>query len=244
VLTLVNFPSVRPSNKTPFTLYTRDPGSSQEITKQHTILAGETEDVEFFSTNRDRQGGSEGGDCQYLPAIYNPETGSLEVYASTPLYLLGHRVKRLRHAGLTSQASRAADYRAKRNTLGETFGTKKAKSQIRAEERNKVDVSAMESIKGHLMEAIGESEEVTDTVISDLIPQPNMETTEPALVYPREALIPDAEWSAIDASGLLKAKDDRARAAMLPWRRSKFVEEKMRLAVGSAFSTAAKKSTV
>ena len=48
----------------------------------------------------------------------------------------------------------------RRNDLGEAFGTKKAKSQIRAEERNRVDVGAMQGVKGHLMESIGIKTEV------------------------------------------------------------------------------------
>lgn len=57
-------------------------------------------------------------------------------------------------------ANPAADakalWREKRNDLGEAFGTRKAKTQIKAEERNKVDVGAMQGVKGHLMESIGE----------------------------------------------------------------------------------------
>ena len=96
---------------------------------------------------------------RYLPAIYNPDAGTLHIHTSTPLYLIGHRVKRLRTAALTT-TSRAIDYRAKRNDLGEVFGTRKAKSQIRAEERNKVNVGSMQGVKGHLMEAIGEQMDI------------------------------------------------------------------------------------
>lgn len=41
-----------------------------------------------------------------------------------------------------------------RNTLGITFGTKKAQKAIRAAERDKVDVAAMEGVTGHLQESI------------------------------------------------------------------------------------------
>jgi hypothetical protein len=47
-----------------------------------------------------------------------------------------------------------AEYRAKRNDLGEVFGTRKAKSQIRAAERGKVNAAAMEGVRDHLMESI------------------------------------------------------------------------------------------
>lgn len=66
-LTAVNFPAVRPSKNTPFDIYSReDDPSSSAITKQHTLIAGETEDVEYFSTNRDRYQAGEGHDCQYV----------------------------------------------------------------------------------------------------------------------------------------------------------------------------------
>lgn len=154
-------------------------------------------------------------------------------------------MKRLRNAGLTNPQARAADYKAKRNDLGEVFGTKKAKSQIRAEERNKVDIGAMQGLKGHLMEAIGEKEEESAVALpSELIPTPDLNTIEPSLVYPREALIPEGEWMAIDANALIKAKDDKERAGLLPYRRSRYAESKMRMAIGSGSSTSLKKSVV
>jgi DNA-directed RNA polymerase I subunit RPA49 len=61
-------------------------------------------------------------------------------------------------SGLSTDAT--IEWKTRRNDLGEAFGTRKAKSQIRAEERNRVDVSAMEGVKGHLMESIGETEVV------------------------------------------------------------------------------------
>lgn len=149
----VNFPSIKPSKMTPFTLYSRDPASSSELAKQHTLVAGETEDVEYFSTNRDRNAG-EGADCQYLAAVYDPATRTLNV-SPAPLYLLSHRVKRLREAPLSGTPEAMTMWKAKRNDLGETFGTRKAKSQIRAEERNKVDISAMSGVRTDLIASIG-----------------------------------------------------------------------------------------
>jgi DNA-directed RNA polymerase I subunit RPA49 len=61
----VNFPSVRPSKATPYTVYSREIGSSKELARQRTCIAGETEDVEFFSLNRDYPS-SEATDCQYV----------------------------------------------------------------------------------------------------------------------------------------------------------------------------------
>ena len=65
-LVLANFPSIRPSKDTPFILYSRDPTSSTNIARQSTVLAGETEDVDFFSTNRAQGSSTESSECQYV----------------------------------------------------------------------------------------------------------------------------------------------------------------------------------
>ena len=50
-----------------------------------------------------------------------------------------------------------------RNELGETFGTKKAQSAIRAQERNRVDVDAMRGVAVHLQESIQQNTESLPT---------------------------------------------------------------------------------
>ncbi|WWC61294.1 uncharacterized protein I303_103875 [Kwoniella dejecticola CBS 10117] len=216
----VNFPSVRPSKNTPFTIYTRDVGSSSDLTKQHSIIAGETEDVEFFSTNRDHNLNTEGADCQYLPALYDPSTGQVHIHPSTPLYLLTHGVKRLRASVNAPLLDKQAHWKAQRNDLGETFGTRKAKTQIRAEERNKVDVGAMQGVKGHLMGSIPELAMNDGPILAnESIPTPNVTTSDPSEVYPRDSLISSQEWSSIDVKSLQQADDDETRQKALPWRR-------------------------
>lgn len=54
----------------------------------------------------------------------------------------------------TSDAPSTNQYQQARTTLGETFGTKKAKAAIRAQERNKVDVSAMEGVMDYVIQGI------------------------------------------------------------------------------------------
>lgn len=51
-------------------------------------------------------------------------------------------------------APTALQFREARDALGETFGTKKAKANIRARERNRVDVSAMEGVMDFVMDGI------------------------------------------------------------------------------------------
>ena len=66
--------------------------------------------------------------------------------------MLARRVKALKD--LAPAPSTSAERVEARNTLGITFGTKKAQKAIRAAERNKVDIAAMEGVTGHLQESI------------------------------------------------------------------------------------------
>lgn len=173
----------------------------------------------------------EGSDCQYLAALYDPETNKLHV-TSTPLYLLAHRVKRLRDLGPSTAPELTTQWKAKRNDLGEAFGTRKAKTQIKAEERNKVDVSAMRGVRDDLISSIAAKEAADDTVAPpEVIPVPNLTTSNVAEVYPRDAIVPDHEWSSLNVTELVNAADDKERSACLPYRRSRWISNKLRVAV-------------
>lgn len=90
-----------------------------------------------------------------MPALYDPATNSLVVHPSTPTYILAQRVKRLKSMGQTTNLSNPMEQRMlKRDQLGETFGTRKAKSRIKAVERNKVDAEAQAGVKDHLLSSI------------------------------------------------------------------------------------------
>jgi DNA-directed RNA polymerase I subunit RPA49 len=86
--------------------------------------------------------------------VHNKRTGTTTLRPA-PLHLLAHRVKALK--GIKSAPVSAQERTQARATLGETFGTKRAKANIRAQERNKVDVSAMEGVAEHLQGRIEQS---------------------------------------------------------------------------------------
>jgi hypothetical protein len=91
---------------------------------------------------------------RYLVGVHNKRTGITTLRAA-PLHILTHRVKALK--GMDPTPVSAQERLQARATLGEAFGTKKAKANIRAQERNKVDVSAMEGVVGHLQDRIEQS---------------------------------------------------------------------------------------
>jgi len=139
-------------------------------------------------------------------------------------------------------AEAQVQYRAQRNDLGEAFGTRKAKSQIKAQERGKVNAAAMEGVKDHLMESIVVNEETEGESLnrtnsrkltavangpSAFIPVPNMTTDDVTRVYPRESIVPSAEWAVIDVKPFIKAKDEKERLVSLPSRHSAWVNNKL-----------------
>jgi DNA-directed RNA polymerase I subunit RPA49 len=96
---------------------------------------------------------------RYLPVIYNPSSGEMVIQPAIPTYLLAQRVKRTKVSDmmLNSAFMSTIPHLTKRDQLGEAFGTRKAKSRIRANERNKVDASAQESARAHLMQHIDDA---------------------------------------------------------------------------------------
>lgn len=231
-----------------------DQGSSSnaEFAKQPTLIAGETGDMEFFSVNKDLDLPEENYNCQYLPALYDPSTQSLVVAPSAPTYIMVQRVKRLKSMGhQTTHPSNPAEQRMlMRDQLGETFGTRKAKNRIKAVERNKVDAQAQAGVKDHLLSSIESaslnipSAEALEVLANNarLIPPPNLTTTDPEEVYALNDLIPSEEYSAIDPTPIIKAADDRERMKLLPFGSSRWIEQKLRLALNMPFGT--KKPTV
>ncbi|KAI5448876.1 DNA-directed RNA polymerase I subunit rpa49 [Naganishia albida] len=236
----VNFPAIRPGNRTSFQMYKRERNLLPEVplADQQTVVACETQDVEFYSINKDLADGSnEQFACEYLPAIYDPSTQQIIVQPAIPTYVLAQRVKRTK-LSITHVTSRENDlsHMAKRDVLGEAFGTRKAKSRIRANERNKVDATGQDSVRDHLMVAIEEAARSAananvDTPASAILPPPNTNTTDPSEVYPLSALIPAEEAAAIDWKKLSNTKlDAKERVALFPFRGSRWLEQKMRLA--------------
>lgn len=176
---LANFPSVKPTKSTSFKCYrtqtqkTKADNEEVPFAEMPMLIAGETEAVDFYSSE-ETQRASVGSRCvhtvfhnpsslisnflafssfsrRYLVGVHNKRAGTTTLRVA-PLHILTHEVKALK--GLQPAAVSTLQRLEARAALGETFGTKKAKQVIRAQERNKVDVSAMEGVADHLQESI------------------------------------------------------------------------------------------
>ncbi|KAF9264475.1 RNA polymerase I associated factor, A49-like protein [Marasmius fiardii PR-910] len=240
---LVSFPALKAPESTAFKCFSEGGKvNSQEI------IVGETPEVEFVSNDGESRHVAASG-CHYLLAVHDPRTSSLRIIPTpkTP-HVLGRTVKKLKSIPIGAIPSNLA-YREARTTLGETFGTKKAKAAIRAEQRNRVDVAAMQGVMQHVIDGIEkgaeglltaeEVKEIEDT--NRPIPQFDDTTTDPAEVYPLHNIIPESEWRAIDTSQFDAAKSPKDRIALLPSARPDWVQTHVRALEGSNQKSAKKK---
>ncbi|KAL7411735.1 RNA polymerase I associated factor, A49-like protein [Mrakia frigida] len=240
---LANFPSIQAPTNVPFKLYRdRKTDESKPFEEQLTLLAGETNGVEFFSTNRDNEpdvGEPVGGyPCRYLLGVHDPSTNTLTL-APTPAYLLSHSVKRLKDLKpMENPDEENANRIEARNKLGEAFGTKKSKSRIKTAERNKIDTAGMEGMRNQLEESIlvaGKdlpSQETIKQVADDArpIPPPNMAAETPSEAYSLASIISPAVTASLKPfiKELLEAEEDKDRITMLPFKHSEWVKRRVR----------------
>jgi DNA-directed RNA polymerase I subunit RPA49 len=173
-----------------------------------------------------------------LPQLKNP-------------HLLTHTVKALKSIQPISAPSKTA-FREAKNALGETFGTKKAKAAIRAQERNHVDIGAMTGVMDYVMESIDKgaeglmtSEEAKEFADSNrLIPTFDAAATEPNDVYPLHNIVPEAEWKALSVSAFEATPNEKERLALLPFRYSTYIKQHLHTITSSTQAPKAKKKNL
>ncbi|KAF8626021.1 hypothetical protein AX15_005111 [Amanita polypyramis BW_CC] len=235
---LVNYPALEAPPSTPFRCYARKKvkkaSTAQDSDKipdvEDILVVGETDSVEFVSNQDESKKAAQAG-CRYLVSVYDRTTGQITVLPATKTpYILTRTVKALKSIPPAAAPSVLA-YKEARTTLGETFGTKKAKTAIRAEERNHIDVSAMEGVMDFVMEGIergsgglmtqDEAKETADK--NRLIPPYSATATEPEDIYPLHEIIPETEWKALSVSTLEQATSEKDRIILLPYRHSEWI---------------------
>ncbi|KAK7045471.1 DNA-directed RNA polymerase I subunit rpa49 [Paramarasmius palmivorus] len=242
---LVSFPALQAPNSTVFKCYAPD----GQVKEGRMDVVGETPDVEFVSHFVESQRAASSG-CRYMLAVHNRKTSSLTLLpeSKTP-HILTRTVKALKANPDESQSTSLA-YREARNALGETFGTKKAKAAIRAEERNRVDVGAMQGVMQHVMSGIEkgaenlmtteEAKEIEDS--NRPIPRFNDRTDDPAEVYPLHNIIPEAEWKVISTSEFDNTKTLKEMASLLPMARPEWIQSHLKALENISSPKAARKT--
>ncbi|KIM29209.1 hypothetical protein M408DRAFT_120522 [Serendipita vermifera MAFF 305830] len=221
---LAVFPSILPLQDTGFSPYSNET-EAVDFASAKTLIAGETDAVQFISTNRDKV--EPGYNCQYLIGIRDKTTNKMTI-RTAPLFLISHHVKALESLSAGTGNDRQEYIKAK-NQLGEAFGTKKARAAIRAAERNKVDVGALGSGVQDVLQDMIQSKTSTLPQKEDaertaddnrLVPRYNAGAVSPAEVYPLEFIISDAELKTISL--------DRTALGSLPFRRSTWINDNVK----------------
>ncbi|KAG6866334.1 hypothetical protein C0991_005801 [Blastosporella zonata] len=208
----------------------KQPEKAEISHEQDLLVVGETDDVEFISNEAESRRVADSG-CRYVIAVHNKRTSTLSILPTTKSpHILTRTVKALKSIP-PSAAPSQQDYKQARTTLGETFGTKKAKANIRAQERNRVDVSAMEGVMGHLQQGIDRgaaglmtTEEAREEADKNrLIPTFDASAVDPEDSYPLHNIIPEVEWKALSISAFDQAAGEKERKALLPFGYSNWV---------------------
>ncbi|KAG6879646.1 hypothetical protein C0992_000281, partial [Termitomyces sp. T32_za158] len=234
---VVSYPALQAPSSTPFKCYAnkkakneaKQPEKVGNVNERKLLLVGETQDIEFISNEGESKRAAESG-CRYLIAVHNKRTSTLNILptAKTP-YILTRTVKSLK--SIPTSAPSQHEYRHARNVLGETFGTKKAKASIRAQERNRIDVSAMEGVMYHLQQGIDrgaaglltpeEAKEEADK--NRLIPPFDAAAVDPEDCYPLHNIISEVEWKVLSISAFDQATGPGERKALLPFKWSNWI---------------------
>ncbi|KAJ2915099.1 hypothetical protein MD484_g5302, partial [Candolleomyces efflorescens] len=253
---LISYPAVTPPESTAFKCYARKKSKNLEHGIQaepndDILLAGETDVVEFMTNEAETERAADSG-SQYFLAVHNRRTGKVTLLpqAKTP-HLLTHTVKALKSIEPAAVPSKT-QFREAKNALGDTFGTKKAKAAIRAQERNHVDIGAMAGVMNYVMDSIqkgaeglmttDEAKEFADS--NRLIPSFDATATEPNDVYPLHNIIPEAEWKALSVSAFDSTTNDKERLALLPHRHSDWVRRQLKAITTSKDSAKTKKKNL
>ncbi|KAL8277074.1 hypothetical protein RQP46_010502 [Phenoliferia psychrophenolica] len=239
------FPSATPPPTTPFTLYSQ----GGTVGEGPTVLAAETPDMEYDSRNQmgvgfgggDGQvsGEGQGYSVEYMLGVHNPRNNTLTLHAA-PLHSLSTSVKALKHAPASITSTQ---FTVQKALLGTTFGTKKAIRSINAQARNKLDASSFgtgsgstSALQSLLQDSIATSTTSLPTSsaiehsanLSRPIPPPNFDATKPDEVYAVDSVVSDAELAQIHLEPIVAAMGVKERNALLPYRRSQFITNRMR----------------
>ncbi|GJJ09367.1 hypothetical protein Clacol_003589 [Clathrus columnatus] len=214
----VTFPAIEPARTTPFRFYIREStiaensNSNKGFEIENGIIVGETDTIDLYTGIRDQK------------------TNKITL-RNAPLHVLARDVKAVKSLDPLTTKNHE-EWIAAKNALGETFGSKKTKQAIKTMERNKIDVSAMENVVGHIQGSIESgtlmlpTKEEAKVITNENRPIPpcNTDASSPDEVYVLSDIIPGVEYDSIIISRLLTASDE-AKRSCLPYSRSQWIND-------------------
>ncbi|CAO3667822.1 unnamed protein product [Umbelopsis vinacea] len=233
---LVTFPGTQPADDTLFDSYKHR--SSGDAKKKQRIVAGETEKIEFVGKNFGTDSTTD-LPCRYVVAVYDKKDNTITLQEA-PVINMHRTVKALK--GLKSQATAKNSFLEAKNALGDTFGTKKARQQIRSAERNEVKaealgldvVSTMQNEIDEAAQAVPTMDEIKEDQEKERpVPPYDASATAPADIYNLDDIISPEELNAVPIKDILKCTNLQEIQEHLPYTLSEFVNSRLLSIVAS-----------
>ncbi|KAF9427826.1 DNA-directed RNA polymerase I subunit rpa49 [Podila epigama] len=228
---LAIFPGITPPKNIAFNVY--KPNSEEgKNKKKRRIVEADTGKVEFVGQNFGES--ARPSYCRYVIAIRDKETDSI-TFKDAPVITVNRTIKSLKSAKHIKSSSE--QFTEAKNALGEAFGTKKIKQQIKSIERNAVNVSTLDNVASILHDSISaktsalpSKAEIKSEADEDRpIPPYDIDATKVEDIYKMDALIPPAEYQVIPFKPLLE-KVERPLEA-LPFQQSTYVNDSLKAAL-------------
>ncbi|KAF9209457.1 DNA-directed RNA polymerase I subunit rpa49 [Haplosporangium sp. Z 27] len=231
---LAVFPGISPDKSIPFNVYKPD-NEDAKTKKKRRILEADTGKVEFVGQNFGE--GSRQGFCRYVIAIRDKETDKV-TFKDAPVIAVNRTIKSLKNAKL--HVSAREQFLQAKNTLGEAFGTKKIKQQIKSVERNAVNVNTLESVASILHDSIAAKTsalpskvEIKTQADEDRpIPPYDINATKVEDIYKIDSLITPAEYQLIPFKTLLDKTTQPL--SVLPFQDSTYVNNGLKAALSTS----------
>ncbi|KAG0257690.1 DNA-directed RNA polymerase I subunit rpa49 [Mortierella polycephala] len=223
---LAVFPGIAPPKSAPFNIYKPD-GEDKKTKRKRRILEADTGKVEFVGQNFGET--ARPGYCRYVIAIRDKETDKV-TFKDAPVIPINRTIKSLKNSKAHSSAR--DQFMQAKNALGEAFGTKKIKQQIKSVERNAVNVSTLDNVAGILHDSISaktsalpSKAEIKASADEDRpVPPYDLEATKVEDIYKLNALITPAEYQEIPVKSLLGTPQP---LTALPFQSSAYVNDSL-----------------
>ncbi|KAL7749314.1 DNA-directed RNA polymerase I subunit rpa49 [Sorochytrium milnesiophthora] len=191
-----SFHAYEPADKT---------SGSNKAMRQARVLVAETPSIVYAADTLAQQQQQQGNPlhCQYVVGLLDSESGELRL-KEVPIMSVTRHIKGAQDR--TAVVVDKSKYLQSKNALGETFGTKKIKTQIRAIEKNRINSGALGDASSTIQESVDSvaanmptAEQMAHDVLADQpLPPYNTETKVVADIYPINKLILHSELSALE----------------------------------------------
>ncbi|KAL0141829.1 RNA polymerase I associated factor, A49-like protein [Mucor lusitanicus] len=235
---LATFPGTKPASDMSFTAYKNGDVNPSSKKAHQRIVSGETDKVSFKASNFGADA-VRNVQCKYIVGVYSKKNNTLNI-ANAPIMKMSRTVKAL-SSDMTANSTIARGQIA-RAALGLAFGTAKAKSQLKSDERNLVTgddlMEEMDTLHSEIGKATAnipkKSEMKKSMELSLPVPDHNMDAESPDDVYDISSIVTDEELQTLNYKELLKETSLEGVKNLLAYHESKFVNDRLMSILGSS----------